>query len=384
MADLDIKADLTNLVERFNRLVLSSKRTKSFNKNILEDYLFLYALLDVFRIDDLKLEEIPLYDYLDTYLPAKVSREIAIVREYCEPAVQAYKDAGFSYLRKNSKKTFSNLEGQTMAKDFLSKFCPECLDFYDEMWDKNNFLVAKEMVNSEQADGLAFMMPKLDEYRLFIESGQITTVDLLDALIHEFIHLYSVKFLTDYRWEAKHNLKHGYFLEAPTIFTEFCLYDYLCKHGYGDEIVLEANGNDYVHLHSIRDMVYLDEMRKRGNKIEFRTDPITIDGEDTDCEINRGIKDFEFIKGKNQVENCFLEYSISTLAAYQMLEQYRAGDRPSKVLHELLLKQQYSRDIDSVLSKDYNYDFIKNEVEGRMKVLKRLYPHDSAFNRVKK
>ena len=104
----------------------------------------LYSLLDIYHINDVDLQMVRPYSYFDHYLPAKAKRDIEQLREVSEPAIQAYKDAGFSYLRKKSKKTFSNLEGQTMAKDFLSKFCPECLDFYDEMWDKNNFLVAKQ------------------------------------------------------------------------------------------------------------------------------------------------------------------------------------------------------------------------------------------------
>ncbi len=384
MADFDLKADITNLVNKFNRLVRTSKRSKSMNKRIIEDYLFLYALLDGLGIDDLKLDEIPLYDYLDTYLPAQASREIELIRYYCEPAVEAYKSAGFHYLRKVPQVRLSNKEGQTIVKEFLNKFCPESLKFYDELWDKNCFLFSKEFVNSQQADGLSYMMPSIDEYRFFVESGQLTNLSLVSTFIHEFIHLYSIKFLNDYRWEAKSNLKHGYFLEAPTLFSELCLYEYLTKHGYGNDYSVVANTNDYVSLHALRDMVYLDEMRKRGNSIEYRTDPIEIEGEDTDCEINRGIKDFEYVKGKNQVENCYLEYSISTLAAYQMLEQVKCGDRPTRVLHDMLLSQQYSRDMNNVIKEDYNYDFMKNEVEGKMKVLKKLYPHDSAFNRIKK
>ena len=384
MGAVNMEEDVRRLADKFNNLVRNTKMTKAKNKQFWLDYLYIDLLIDVCGLTGkVDLEQIPMYDFFQRYLPARYEHSIHEVREVIEPAINTFIDAGFFSPGIPGKSNLSYDDACDIIWDFLDYFAPKSMPFFEELNTKGDFKVAPVLLKTYSCDGLAFLMPNIDEYRLFIADEHLRSVELINSLIHEFIHLYCIKEI-DHNWKTLFNYKHGYFLEAPTILSELVLYDFLCKHGYEKDAILVRNSCDYVNMRSLKDVIFLSEMMKKGNEVNLHTDPITVTGEDLSCDLYDGIKGFEYPKNKNKTDNCYLEYCLSSLEAYQLLEQIKSGDKPEKVLDGFLRHMRHEDGFRNTITEDYNYGFLRHELEDEMKVLKKHYSRYKAYKEAKR
>ena len=367
---IDVVKDIRYLVDKYNKKVKATKISKSVSQQLFIDFAMLYSLLDIFHINDADLQMVRPYSYFDHFLPAKAKRDIEQLREVSEPAIQAYKDAGFCFADRLSTKYIKAPLGEEIIYDFLGAYFPDSVDLLEKLFKNDSLLMNPLVVHQLDAAGISYMVPSLDEYRMFIEDGDLTTITSIATFLHEFMHIYVTKTLYDYDWRSYLNYRDGYYLEAPTYFTEYLLYDFMRRYGLYEEALNNANVTDYNHLYALKEMVYLAEMVRRKYPVNFKTDPIVIDGKYTDFEVDRGMPFFEYERGKNSCENVSLENSIGVLESFQMLEQVKNGAEPSEVLYELLKKLKYNPGIRDIIKPTYNYGFIAKEVGDRVKALR--------------
>ncbi len=367
----DVVKDIKYLVDKYNKKVKATKISKSVSQQLFIDFAMLYSLLDMFHINDADLQMVRPYSYFDHYLPAKAKRDIEQLREVSEPAIQAYKDAGYFFQNTSSQQQFTTFDSQVIIQDFMEECFPHLVDFMDYLYDHQCLLINQALVRSASAHGLSFMFPTIDEYRMFIDDGDLSTIGGMSTFVHEFMHLYAAKVLYAANKKRYYNYKTGYCLETPTVFVELCLYEFLKNTGIDElECAKNLNAMDYTCLESFKDIVFLSEMGRRGHTINWKEQPITIQGNVQDCEIDRGIPWFEYEKGLNGIDNGCLEYSTGVLKAYQMFEQVLAGEHPEKVLFEFFNSLDKDLRIKDIVPQDYNYGFLKDEVERRVKLLK--------------
>lgn len=97
------------------------------------------------------------------------------------------------------------------------------------------------------------MFPSIDRYYIAITEDQINDIFDLETLVHELLHIYIDIFAHNYNWHLNLNLMKGFYYEAPSLYGELSLFEYMKKNNiYSEEMRKHRNIIDYFLLSFLR------------------------------------------------------------------------------------------------------------------------------------
>lgn len=373
-----INRELDCSIEDFNK-VIGAKPSKSKNNRLLHDHMFLTNLLDIMMYDSSKVHDLDFTKFNSSVYLFTFGRDMRGLGEACAPAIQAYKNAQFFDYNRDCYKRLSRKFAQEIVLEFLKEFVPDGVEFYNKIFDDGKFIINSACLYEENALGLSFPIQTINKYFLIL-SDDVNSLEMCEALIHEFIHLYCARFLSVYNSKANDFLYYSYFVESATLFAELKFFDYVLEHQLDEDFVFHRNNIDFKLLQYYKELVYAEYMRARGNTFKYNNNSFyEVIGKNTDCKIDRNIAFFEYNKKDKRnaiVDASALPYALSSLEAYRMLERERNGEKSDQIIKDFLIGLQYADSFRDLIGTDYNYKFLEEEISSHMKVLAKRSPID--------
>ena len=279
-------------------------------------------------------------------------------------AIKGYQKMDFK-LFEGMDTNLSMSDKKDLLRGFLEYLGSPFLELYRELVNSNRVL----FVDEEGIEGEAICLPTLNSYYLCISNYYNQDLVDIETIVHELSHIYSLKFLSNYR-NPKYNLIYNFYGETIPLLVELLYYYYLLEHHSFEEIIRRhRNQQDANMLYHYKTIYYLYHVLGMDN-ISFSCDNVNyvIDG-------NIHLDHFEgeyyqFGEEYKRGDLTSFNYAVSNIKAHELCSQILNGKEPIKAINEHLISTQY----DGIFSKEKITP--SNMLEGvhkRNRELRRLY-----------
>lgn len=364
---MEIPERISRDSEVLTRLYNSS--SKSMKKRILYDFDFLKSIAEEL---DTKIYT-PNYKivYDESLFMYQIEKYIDDLEVLAEIVIDLYKKIDFYFYNRFSYIDFSKKDMEDLLKEFFQGFSPEMLFIYNEMLE-NNRIDFTEMHGSA---GESFFLNNISSYYVLFNDGVKSKLLFLETIIHELCHIYSNKFLKNYRYNGLKNLQEGFFGETISLYSELSFYEFLVSKGFSKiDLALHRNVLDYLILTYFKTINYVAKVSARTD-IEMLTDNVNyraIGNNRLDIEEIGSIYEYTpyFYNGNLQD----FRYGPSTIEAFHLLKLEEKGISPSRIINSYLIGFQNDNMMDDFLESELDLGYMFKKINERNQVLRKVYP----------
>lgn len=364
---MSISERITKESELLTRLYNAS--SKSIKKRIEYDFDF---LKDIAETLDAKIY-VPNYDIKidsSTFM-RQVEYYVDDLEYLAEVIIELFKNIDFYYYKRLSHLDLSKKDIEELLREFLEYFSPDMLSIYKELIEDGRI----DFSILDQASGESFFLNHIDSYYMIFNPKVKSRLFLLETIIHELCHIYSNRFLKNYRYSATKNLQEGFFGETISLYSEMSLYEFLKRKNINSD-ALDFNRNcvDYLILHYFKTINYIAKVSMRDD-IELFTDNVTYRAEGNnrlDIEEEGSIYAYgeSFYNGYLQD----FRYGPSVLEAFSLLQREENGEDVRRMINSYLIGFQNDRMMDDFLEKEQDLGYMFTKIKNRNMSLRKRYP----------
>lgn len=291
------------------------------------------------------------------YLGDKAMLYLDTFEDIADTVIDMYKDMNYVLFRNKGYSKLSGKDQEDILKDFLSSFCPDVYDIYKELI-RNNHMFKCDM---EGRLGEAFLLPENNLYFFGLNKNIRNDLEKIETIIHELMHIYGQKFLSNYRWNSAENVFNGFYSEAISLYSELRFYEYMVSnHICSEAMHLHANYSDYFSLVNYKTIKYLAMMSKKSDAfILYNGYYYQVEGNNT-LDIDKGIPLYQYPEHYSQGDFSSFIYAISMMDAYDLLRRYFDGDK--NIINNYLISLQNENKFFDDFNRDRDLTFMRDEL----------------------
>ena len=364
---MDLPLNLNKDSELLTRLYNSS--SKSIKKRLQYDFDFLKDIAETLDkkiyIPDFKI----VYD--DSLFMYQIEKYIDDLEVLAEIVIDLFKQIDFYFYNRLSYLDFSKKDAEDIISEFLEYFSKDMLSIYKELLDSKKI----DFCELHGSSGQSFFMNSIDSYYVLFHDNLKSKLLFLETIIHELCHVYSNKFLKNYRYNGIKNLQEGFFGESISLYSEMSFYEFLNNKGISkSELEFHRNVLDYLILVYFKTINYISKVSKRSD-IQLITDNVSYRA------IGNNILDIEECGSIYEYTKSFYEgnlqdfrYAVSSIDAFSLLKLEEEGKNPSKIIKDYLIGFQNDRMMDDFLERELDIGYMFSKIKERNKQLKMKYP----------
>ena len=278
--------------------------------------------------------------------------------------IKGYQNMNFKIFTKVGINLSPN-EKEDLIRGFLEYLGTPFFDLYKSLRNDNRIF----FVDKSQIYGESFCLPTLDSYYLCVSNKDVDDLDIIITIAHELAHIYSYRFLVNYR-HSDYSLTNFLYRESLSLAFELLFYYYMLEHHIFPEIVrVNRNTIDTYILNLYKEIYYFFTAWGMDDT------SIAFDGLQYTIEVDINIDDF---KGKdyqfdNDYKNGDLEnisYVVGNIRAHELCDSLLNTKDKIKVINEFLMTFQYEIIFQS---EKLNPQIMLDGVRKRNRELRQIY-----------
>lgn len=364
---MEIPERLSKESELLTRMYNAS--SKSMKKRIEYDFDY---LKDIAETLDTKIY-VPNYDLKidDSIFMRQVEYYIDDLEYLAEIIINLFKYIDFYYYERLSYIDFSKKDLEDLLSEFLEYFSKDLFNIYKELLSDGR--IDFSVLN--QASGESFFLNHIDSYYMIFNPKVKSKLFLLETIIHELCHIYSNRFLKNYRYNATKNIQEGFFGETVSLYSEMSLYEFLKRKNINnDGLNFNRNCVDYLILHYFKTINYIAKVSVRDD-IELFTDNViyrAVGNNSLDIEEAGSIYEYT-----DRFYNGYLQdfrYAVSTIDAFSLLQREESGEDVGRMINSYLISFQNDRMMDEFLEREHDVGYMFSKIKDRNMESRKKYP----------
>lgn len=249
-----------------------------------------------------------------------------------------------------------------IIKEFFNYFLPKLSNIFRELYNDDRILFVSNLTTA----GFAIPLIELDKYFIAISSDDNYGLETFTTLIHELLHVYSLKFLKNYRFSVTRNLIDGLFCEAVSLYGELSFLVFLLnKHILSEEALILLNLFDNILFDTANSVNLFSKIIDSPN--------IYIKFDNTKYEL--------YDLGTSEEENTlckgdFVDFSyiVGFVEAYNLLYKELNGANIEKSINSFLLELDDPYLFEKKYCDGVDLSFMQSEITKRNVLLDKKYP----------
>lgn len=358
-------------------LIMYNRASKSMKERILYDISFYNHLVTLFGLENklfiLNREIISDEKLLNpsVSLASRGIEELEYFSTIADEVLGVYKSEGVIGIGTDANPFLSPQDQKDILREFFNWFCPKLEEIYQDLIDKGRII---EVDTSASIFGFSILAPVSGEYILGKDRGCKTSLSWIETCVHELMHIYSAKFLMNYRFSGFENMLSGFFSETISMLAELELYRfYTERHICYDAANLHAHINDLMYLRNYKSMKYLSILNNRDDAymnvspdgygyIVWGNIDVNIPGEEP---LYGNYKNYDDISVEEFI------YAMSLIDAYNLEERIVNGEK--NVINNYLIDFQWSDKLEERKQKALNLDYMRHSIRKHQEGVNRIY-----------